>query len=158
MGIKEGRIYGKKGGCGTAIIIILVIFLLMSCGRSGADPTKDDSSNTTQGTEKATTEIDNRESRYINAIAGEWMYRQTSLNEDEIHFIFNPDRTGYKWMNDSEPKPFKYIVTEMNPEGTKAWLVCEGETVNDYFPIDISNLSNGTIRKFEYEMWHPGDR
>jgi len=152
---------GKKGGCGTAIIIILSIFLLMSCGRSGAEPETDNSTNVTQGTENEITEVDNRESQFINAIAGEWMYIQISQNgqkEDEIHFIFNPDRTGYKWMNDSVPKPFTYTLSDFSSRDTKAWITCESETINDYFPLDISNLSNGTIRKFEYEMWHPGDR
>lgn len=44
--------------------------MLMSCGRSGAEPETDNSTNVTQGTENEITEVDSRESQFINAIAG----------------------------------------------------------------------------------------
>ncbi len=155
----------KRSGCGTIILVILLIIMLMSCGRNDSNSSRNSNSNSTQDTGKSTTDTtsdtDYNVNRYISSLVGEWMYIQTSQNgqkEDEIHFIFNADQTGFLWMNDNQQQPIKYKVTDLNAESTKAFLVCEGETVNNYFLIDVSNSANGTIRNIEYEMWHPGDR
>jgi hypothetical protein len=153
----------KKGcGCSTLFYVIIVVALLMSCtngnnsSSSSSSGSNSSSSSSSTASSESTADYNNRESKYIDSLVGEWMFMQS--NGSEVHFIFNADQSGYIWLDDNEPHPMNYRVANVNDTGTKASVFCDQTTSTTNYIFDTTNSANGTIQYIEYELWHPGDR